>query len=390
MSDPVELVRGEPGTHIGVYDRSGRRTQGVGPPVAGGATARAALSGRIVEQAAGDEMVVAVPVTQHEATLGAVRAAAPRSAVWTRTAWLWLGQVAASLAAVAVTMLLARRQAERLARPVERLSDTSRRVSRGDFSARALPSGIPELDQLAQTQNQMVEAMATMVERERRLSTDASHQLRTPLARLDLALEAASAKGPGSSAALADARRESRRLASIVEDVLALARSAPIGGGIPGDHVPLAQLLEETRNSWHGTFAAAGRRLAVAAPSDVDTQMVPEGVGRQVLTELLQNAVRHGSGTVTVTASDRGPVVAVEVRDEGVADLSPVAMFTHGQSGAGGAGIGLAVARDLVEAAGGRLVLSASDPTTFTWLIPSGVSTEDASEPRPPPGRFSA
>lgn len=371
LSDPIELPKARSGATVAVYSAAGERAQGSGPAKPDQAVLRAGR-GALVDQVVGNDLVVAVPVTQGERVVGVVRAAVPRRSGWIQTARWWGVQTGASLVALGVTALLARRQSARLVAPLEDLSRVSARVSSGDFAARASMSGIPELDQLARTQNHTNEVMATMLERERRLATDASHQLRTPLARLELALEAASLDADTPTASpLAEARAEAAQLGTIIGDVLALARSAPTGGGLSGACITLADLGQETSRTWHGEFAAAGRRLVVTVPPELGQWELPVGVGRQVLSVLIDNALTHGKGTVTMAAHVQRSVLTVEVSDEGEAALSAVDMFTRGVSSRATAGIGLALARDLAEAGGGRLVLSLNAPTTFSWLVPT-------------------
>jgi signal transduction histidine kinase len=369
LSDPLELPNSEPGTRVAVYGMQGTRAQGVGPARADGVVRRAS-AGQLVDEVIGSDLVVGVPVTQREGVVAVVRAATPRSTGWLRTAWLWGVQLAASAVALVLASAVARRQSTRLVRPLEKLAGVSARVSSGDFSARAEPSGIPEVDQLARTQNAMVTAVAAMVERERRLATDASHQLRTPLARLDLTLEAASERADHLvSDLISEARAEVAALVTTIEDVLSLTRTASTREGLPPESLTLSELAQEIESSSHGTFAAAGRRLVVEVPHDLALVELNAAVARQVVAVLLENALTHGSGTVAVRASVRSGVLTVDVSDEGTAQLTAVEMFRRGVSQRNTPGIGLGLARELAESTDGRLVLASSSPTTFAWLV---------------------
>ncbi|MEU1618740.1 ATP-binding protein [Streptomyces sp. NPDC005722] len=90
----------------------------------------------------------------------------------------------------------------------------------------------------------------------------------------------------------------------------------------------------------------------------------------QVLDVLLDNAHRHGRGTVRVTVRELGGVLAVDVEDEGTLTLDPTVLFSRGTTTGQGSGIGLALAREMAAAADGRLALTRDRPTTFTLLLP--------------------
>ena len=109
------------------------------------------------------------------------------------------------------------------------------------------------------------------------------------------------------------------------------------------------------------------------------------GAVREVLRVLLDNAVLHGGGTVTVTARESADAVAIDVADDGAGvDLSETALFTGRRDRANGHGIGLALARRLVEAQGGRLRLNRAAPPVITLLLPT-VPQPEQSEPEPVP-----
>ena len=128
-------------------------------------------------------------------------------------------------------------------------------------------------------------------------------------------------------------------------------------------------LLDELRRDHHGALADAGRRLTVVPAADLPPAAASAPANRQVLGVLLDNALRHGRGTVTVAARDAAQALALDIADEGRID-APDELFVRRSAAASGHGIGLALARSLTEAEGGRLVLSSRSPTTFTLLLP--------------------
>lgn len=362
-----ELPEAESGTTLALYGATGIRLLGDGPDRADGVV-RDALGGGLATTETDGRLVVAVPLTDDETVTGVVRASSASSEVRariTRTVLLMLG-----LAVVAVTVawLLARWQAGRLVAPLIAMSDTAEELGRGDFTIRAQRSGIPEIDSVAESLDTTAERLGTLVARERSFSADASHQLRTPLTGLRLGLETAvEGADPRSRVAMQEAIRAADRLEGTIDDLLALAR-APTAGAEP---LALDVLLEEVRARWYAPLAAKGRPLRIVVAPDAPSALASTAATRQILTVLLENAGVHGAGAVTVMVRDVGSALGIDVSDEGDGVISPGdQMFQRGTSTGDRQGIGLALARSLAEAEGGRLILSTLAPPTFTLLLP--------------------
>lgn len=362
---------------LALYDRAGGLVQGTGPAEPGDFV-RAAVEGRVGAGTAGSQLVVAVPVTLNREVVGVIRAATQRAEL-DRTVWLvWLGMAVLGGAAVGAVHLVARRQARTLARPLEELSAVARRLGDGDFSARAARAAIPEIDSVGDSLNSTAARLGDLVQRERAFSADASHQLRTPLAGLRLQLEAALA-GPAGSvhAPLTSAITAVDRLEQTVTDLLVLARDARPDVG----PIDLRAVVEDVAVGWRGRESAGGRAVRVAVEPDLPAALASESAVRQVLAVLLDNAAVHGRGTVTVTARDTGDVLALDVADEGTGITEPEArLFARRGATAAGHGIGLALARSLAEAEGGRLRLTGRAPTTFTLLLPGAPQVAVAAD----------
>jgi signal transduction histidine kinase len=364
--DPAELPATEPGVQLAVYDRAGRRIGGNGPATAD-AVVRGALRGVPVDGQHGSDLVVTVPVANNEHVTGAIRAAAGKAFVYRRIVKAWLLMLAVACAAVLITALLASRQARRLARPLEEMSAIAGRLGDGDFSVRTRPSGIPEIDSTGASLSSTAERLGALLARERAFSADASHQLRTPLTGLRLRLEAMlDAPGRPRDEEITQAMVEADRLKRTIDDLLALARDAP-RHTMPLD---LGGLLEEARETWHADLAAKGRPLRIRVAPGLPTTHASTAAARQILDVLLDNAGRHGAGTVTVNVRDAGTALAIDVIDEGPEiDRPPDELFRR-RAATTGHGIGLAMARSLAEAEGGRLRLARPSPPTFTLLLP--------------------
>ena len=173
-----------------VYDAGGRRLGGRGPARADAVT-RKALDGDSADERVGDRIIVAVPINGDREVIGALRASRSSGRLDARTRRAWLVMVLVALVAVAVAALLAWWQARRLTRPIDELVDAARRLGGGDFSATTDRSGVEELDQLGLALNTTSARLGNLVGRERAFSTDASHQLRTPIAGLRVKVEGA-------------------------------------------------------------------------------------------------------------------------------------------------------------------------------------------------------
>jgi signal transduction histidine kinase len=354
--DPVELPRSPAG--LTIYDRGGRRVAGPGPPSAPGTVRTALRTARAADGSAGDSIEVAVPLVIGERLTGAVRAVRSDAAADrdTRGAWLVLGGVALGIvgAAILAALLLGRR----LAAPLERLAGSARRLGEGDFSARAAPGGIAEVDAVVAALNATAQRLDDLVSRERAFSADASHQLRTPLQALRLELEALALR-PDPPAELTAALGQVDRLQATIDTLLAVARDAPRRESM----TDLRGVLEAMRERWHGPLAARGRPLRIEADGNAANVQAPAAVVAEILDVLVANAERHGRGAVTVTLAANARFVAIDVGDEGPGfGPDPERAFARRTAAADGHGIGLALARSLAHAEGGRLAVADGGP----------------------------
>ncbi|MFI8793238.1 sensor histidine kinase [Streptomyces sp. NPDC055105] len=370
--DPVELPAPPAGGRLGLYDPQLRLRAGSGP-LTGDVAVRRALGAEVVRGRSGGDLVVTVPVSHAEQVIGVVRASSPAAAVRDRVLAMWAVLAGACVLALTVAVLIARRQARRLAAPLEDLSRHSRAVTAGDLGARAAPSSIAEIDQVAHAHNEMLQSLTELLRHERDFTANASHQLRTPLTGLQLTLEAGLEQSDEGRlrGVLEAALATTRRLHTTVEEVLRLSRS----DGLPRSAVPdtpVPRVLHEAEERWHGPLARDGRRLECElrdAPGDVPVPGTPVA---EILGILLDNASVHGRGTVRLGVRDLDNALAFDVSDEGTVHDEAARLFDRGHSGNGtGTGIGLALARDLAVSLGGRLSLSSSHPATFTLLVPA-------------------
>ncbi len=260
--------------------------------------------------------------------------------------------------------------ARRLAGPLQRLADRAARLGAGDFRLAPARHGIPELDRVSDVLDSSAGALAELVQRERELVGDVSHQLRSRLTALQLRLdELASHPDHAVAAEAAAALEQAERLAGVLDELLEAARAARAAGAGPVD---LADELRAVADEWRGSLRSAGRTLRLQVPRGLLARATPARL-REAVGVLVENALRHGAGPVTVSARrGEGATTVVEVSDAGAGvpeDLVPH-VFDRGVSGGSSTGLGLALARALVEADGGRLELYKARPATFALFLP--------------------
>jgi signal transduction histidine kinase len=293
-----------------------------------------------------------------------VVAAAPMSELNERQRHVWLVVGALAAAGIAAAVLLALIQGRRLARPLERLARTSSRLGTGDFSARAAHSRVPEIDAVAQALDASAVRIARLIGREREFSANVSHQLRTPLTALRLRLEELATTSGAAEARdeIERALEQTDRMERTISELLAASR----GAGRDVRELALDELVREHAAAWRQIFAKSGRRLTVSAPKRVLAVASAGAIG-QALDVLLENALRHGAGTVVLALEGLPAEARISVSDDGpgIPEDARTAIFERGSSLTGGTGVGLSLARALVEADGARLVLAQPRPPRF-------------------------
>lgn len=267
--------------------------------------------------------------------------------------------------ATAVAVVTARR----LARPLRHVADRATRLGAGDFRLDRTRYSVRELDMVAEALDTSATALAQLVQRERELVGDVSHQLRSRLTALQLRLEEL-ASGPDerTTGEARAALEQAERLAELLNELMAAAREARAAGAEPVD---LGRELATIADEWRAPLRAQSRALRVRVPDGLLAKVAPARL-REAIGVLLDNALRHGGGTVTLSARGGDGTVVIEVTDSGNGVPNELAahIFERGVSGSGSTGLGLALARALIDSDGGRLELSTARPATFTVFLP--------------------
>lgn len=283
---------------------------------------------------------------------------------------------------VGIGTVVATVTARRLAEPLRHVADRAARLGAGDFRPDPARYEVRELDQVAAALNSSATAVAELVQRERDLVGDVSHQLRSRLTALQLRLESLAAHpDPDTAAEASAAMEQSERLTRVLDELLAGSRAARAGTAGPVD---LTAELGVIAEEWREPLDAEGRELRVRVPARSMARATPARL-REAIGVLLDNALRHGAGAVTLSARAGEGTVVIEVTDAGagVPDELAAHIFDRGVSGGGSTGVGLALARALVDADGGRLELSTARPATFAVFlrVPSTDPAEETADP---------
>jgi signal transduction histidine kinase len=301
------------------------------------------------------------------------------------------GQVAGALALVAALALLALGvavglaflQVRRFTRPLEELAGAAGRLGSGDAWPLGQQYGLPELDQVAEGLDASARRVSDLLAAEREFASDASHQLRTPLTALSMRLEemVAAADDPAAVRAEGEAAlSQTERLADVVSQLL--GRTRRVGPTMP-EFVGIDDILAQQVAEWDPAFRRANRKLEVAGEKGLHGYATT-GTLAQVIATLLDNALAHGAGTVTIRTSQTPKSVVIEVRDEGrgvPAELVPH-IFERNVSGRPhGTGLGLSLARTMSIADGGRVVLVRPKPAVFAVFLPLAAPGTDGDQP---------
>ena len=279
-----------------------------------------------------------------------------------------------SIAFVAVLIVLAFGAvplARSIVGPLEKLAGVARAFGQGDLAARAGPYGNDELGDLGRAFDEMADRVTFLLRAEKELLANVSHELRSPLARIRVAL-ALLAPGGENDRRLADVERDLAELEKLIEDVLTTARldasGLPARLGTVDTRALLAELAERARHD----PLTAGATVSVEDGPAIEL-LADEALLRRALWNLIENAAKYGAPPIVLAAARAGPRVEFIVRDAG-AGVAPVdrervfAPFYRADSARTpapegdlrrGVGLGLTLARRVAEVHGGTITIGA-------------------------------
>ena len=297
-----------------------------------------------------------------------------------------LGLTVALLAATAVAVTVSVFVTRRIARPVRGLAAAARDIAAGRYDVQLpTPALGPEFDTLTSSFAEMADQLAAVEATRRRLLADLAHEMRTPVATLDGYLigfeDGVATLDPDTAAML---RAQTRRLARLAEDISAVSKAEEHQLDLHPLSTPPAALVEAAAAAAGDRAAERGVTLQTSVTPGLPALTVdPDRIG-QVLSNLLDNALRHTppGGQVRICATSGDGAVTLEVADTGggiPADhLRHVFERFYRVDAArdrihGGSGIGLTIAKALVEAHGGTITVASSPGTgtTFTVTLPA-------------------
>jgi two-component system osmolarity sensor histidine kinase EnvZ len=281
---------------------------------------------------------------------GVLEVEVPRKRLYASTIYvfvLWL--VGSSLLLFAIAALFMRNQV----RAIRRLAAAAENFGMGRDTGPIKPEGATEVRQAAAAFNRMQERIRRFLAQRVEMLAGVSHDLRTPLTRLRLALEMMPAREE-TAQDLSEMKADVEEMERMVGGYLAFARGESAEQAKPVD---IGAVLEEVAAGARRT----GARVTVEAPAAL-TLSLRAGAVRRAITNLVDNAMRHARH-VALAAAPQGRSVLVTVDDDGpgIAPDRRESVFRPFESGAaGGTGLGLTIARDIVRAHGGEIVLEDS------------------------------
>ncbi len=296
-----------------------------------------------------------------------------------QAAW-FVPAVAILLAMLVAAAVAGATSLRRMSIPLDDLLAASHRVAEGDYSARVDVHGPAEVRSLATAFNSMAEQLDVHDRQRRSMLADVTHELRTPLTVIQGNLEGMlDGVYPADEARLRSILEETQILSRLTDDLRTLSQAESGTLQLKREQVDLAALIQETIAALRSQADAGGVKIAFGEPTAaILLNIDPERI-RQVISNLVSNAVRYSpqGSAVRVTLSNEGGGARVSVADSGpgiaAADLPHIFDRYYKSADSRGMGLGLSIAKYLVEAHGGQIGAEseAGRGTTISFSLPA-------------------
>lgn len=257
------------------------------------------------------------------------------------------------------------RSLRRMFTPLDELFHASERVANGDYSVRVEEKGPPEIYSLMRSFNSMTERLHIHDQQRRNMLADISHELRTPITVIQGNVEGIlDGLYPADEAHLKSIIEETQILSRLVDDLRTLAQAESGALHLKREPVNLMELIRDAISGLEAQVREKDIRVELSLAGEEDANIDPQRI-REVLTNLLSNAVRYTppGGQIHVRLTEAGigaestATISIEDNGPGIqpADLPHVFERFYKSSDSGGMGLGLSIAKYLVEAHGGRI-----------------------------------
>ncbi|MEL6929917.1 MAG: HAMP domain-containing sensor histidine kinase [Cyanobacteria bacterium J06600_6] len=272
---------------------------------------------------------------------------------------------------------------KRITQPVKQMKCITQKFAAGDLNERVPESDIPELNQLSVSFNSMASSIGDVEQRRRELISDLTHELRTPLTVMRGYLEElADGRIEGSPELYLRLIRETRRLERLIHDLQELSKAEAGYLSIDSQPLELFPLLASLVERFTDQLLEDGPSLNLKCPEDLPSVLADRDRTEQILVNLVGNAIRYTeTGSITVEAAKINRHIWISVTDTGVGIAASDLPFIFERfwradrsraSHSGGTGIGLAIARRLVELQGGQIEATSEfgKGSTFRFCLP--------------------
>ncbi len=353
-----------------VYDDTGRLVAGVIDPDLRAAADRLSTSTTARSVGGDDEYQLrATPFTTASGDGGVVVISQEVTAYERSEGYALIATVLLGLVTVASTAIVTRRATTQALRPVTQMAQSASEWSEHDLTRRfALPSVDDELGALGHTLDQLLDRVAAAIRAEQRLTAELAHELRTPLTAIQGSADLALMRGVEDEATRDDVAQIGASARAMAEVITTLLDAAREPGAASSSRCSVHDLVDDI-----AALVPSRLRFVDDTGASAAAIAAPAHLVVRALAPMVDNAVRHARGTVTVTAADAVDTVAISVTDDGpgVSEELRDTVFDPGVSAGSRTGLGLGITRRVVHSMGGDVSVGRqSEGATFTMVLP--------------------